>query len=75
VVDDERHMGWPVGQRDDTSEEKLRLFLPSSPEKARPFEDIRRAYFRHVLSLCDGNYTRAKDLLGVSDNTLRKWTR
>ncbi len=51
----------------------LELFLPTTPEQVKPEADIRRAYLRHVLQVCENNITRAARALGISVNTLRKW--
>jgi DNA-binding NtrC family response regulator len=57
-----------------TSEHQaLDLFLPTTPEQIKPEADIRRAYLRHVLQVCENNITRAARALGISVNTLRKW--
>ena len=34
--------------------------------------EVERAYLRHVLSLCEGNKSRAADVLGISRNTLAR---
>ncbi|HSA22393.1 MAG TPA: sigma 54-interacting transcriptional regulator [Myxococcota bacterium] len=51
------------------------LFHPTSPEEVRPFDEVQRAFMTHVLGLFGGNYTQARKAMGVSDNTLRRWTR
>jgi hypothetical protein len=57
----------------DLDAQALHLFRPRSVEDARPEEEIRRAYMRHVLVLCDGSWTKASATLNVAVNTLRKW--
>ncbi|MBN2327264.1 MAG: sigma-54-dependent Fis family transcriptional regulator [Candidatus Omnitrophica bacterium] len=53
---------------------ELQLFHPQNPSEVKPEAQIRRSYMKHVLSLFEGNWTKAADALDVSINTLRKWT-
>jgi DNA-binding protein Fis len=36
----------------------------------RTLREVERAYCRHVLDLCDGNRTRASQVLDIGRNTL-----
>jgi DNA-binding NtrC family response regulator len=51
------------------------ILHPARPEEVRPFAEVQRAFMTHALGLFGGNYTHARNALGVSDNTLRKWAR
>ncbi|MBF0548086.1 MAG: sigma-54-dependent Fis family transcriptional regulator [Candidatus Riflebacteria bacterium] len=51
---------------------KTGLF-PQRIEEVSPAEVFYAAYLRHVFKLCQGNITKASKILGVSQNTLRKY--
>lgn len=52
---------------------QLDFFWPQTVEAITPEDDVRKAYMRHCLDLCDGNWTMAAQKLGMAINTLRKW--
>ncbi len=51
-------------------------FLPDDRDSAavRPLDDVKAEYVRWALERCDGDVTKTAALLGVSENTVRKWT-
>jgi len=52
---------------------QLDLFWPHEIESITPEAEVRKAYMRRCLELCEGNWTLASHKLGVAINTLRKW--
>lgn len=51
----------------------MRLFCPVDANAIRPEAEVRRAYMKTCLDLCDGSWTRAAQKLEIAVNTLRKW--
>jgi len=52
---------------------QLDLFWPHDLDSITPESEVRKAYMRRCLDLCEGNWTLAAQKLGVAVNTLRKW--
>ncbi len=50
------------------------MLLPSTPGEVRPAEEIYGDYLRHVLTIFDGNVTRAAAALKLAKNTLRRYS-
>ena len=57
----------PLGEPTQTADAPHAFVSPIGP-----LRDVERAYLRHVLALCDGNKSRAAELLGIGRNTLAR---
>lgn len=49
------------------------LLWPMDVDSIRPDAEVRQAYMKRALELCDGSWTRAAQKLGLATNTIRKW--
>ncbi len=67
----------PVGDNAAPSEAigipHLDIFWPTDPDVITTEDEVRKAYMRRCLEVCDGNWTMTAQKLGVAINTLRKW--
>jgi transcriptional regulator with PAS, ATPase and Fis domain len=51
----------------------LDMLWPTDPDAITPEDEVRKAYMRRCLEVCEGNWTLTAQKLGVAINTLRKW--